>query len=87
MKSYDKPLSIEKLRKLDDKNIDTSEIPPLDGHFWKNAKLIKGAGRKEPISLRLDKETLNWYRNQGKGYQKLMRQVLRTYYKAHKLLG
>ena len=38
---------------------------------------------KEPISLRLDADVIAWFKSTGKGYQKLMNSVLRTYMKAH----
>jgi len=35
--------------------------------------------RKEQISLRLDKEVLEWYRAQGAGWQTRMNAVLKAY--------
>ena len=34
------------------------------------------------ITLRLDRDVLNWLRAQGKGYQTLINQVLRAWYDA-----
>ena len=35
--------------------------------------------RKEQIALRLDKDVLDWYRAQGKGWQTRMNAVLKAY--------
>jgi len=31
---------LERFRNLKDEDIDTSDIPPLDDDFWKNATLV-----------------------------------------------
>ena len=36
---------------------------------------------KKAISLRVDRDVLEWFQNQGKGYQSLMNSVLRSYMK------
>jgi uncharacterized protein (DUF4415 family) len=37
------------------------------------------ADRKEQIALRVDKDVLDWYRAQGKGWQTRMNAVLKAY--------
>jgi len=39
---------------------------------------------KEHVSLRLDREVLEWFRSYGKGYQTRINAVLRSYYEAHR---
>ncbi len=39
---------------------------------------------KKLISLRLDKDVIDWFKDQGKGYQSRMNAVLRAYMKAKK---
>lgn len=39
---------------------------------------------KEPISIRVDLDVLNWFRNQGKGYQTRMNAVLRRHMNAQR---
>jgi BrnA antitoxin of type II toxin-antitoxin system len=34
---------------------------------------------KQAISLRVDRDVLDWFKRQGKGYQSLMNAVLRSY--------
>jgi uncharacterized protein (DUF4415 family) len=48
---------------------------------WTNARLTLPPG-KEAVTLRLDRDVLNWLRAQGKGYQTRINQVLRAWYHA-----
>lgn len=74
-----------KLVNMSDEDIDYSDIPELDEEFFKNAKLIKRKPATEAISIRVDTDTLEWFRNTAKdnpeirGYQTLINDVLRTY--------
>jgi len=74
-----------KLVNMSDEDIDYSDIPELDEEFFKNAKLIKRKPATEAISIRIDTDTLEWFRNTAKnnpeirGYQTLINDVLRTY--------
>lgn len=61
-----------------DSEIDTSDIPPLDKDFWDNARL-RYREPKTPISIRLDPKVLEFFKSQGKGYQKRINAVLRAY--------
>jgi hypothetical protein len=54
---------------------------PLDID-WTKARLVIPPG-KETITLRLDRDVLDWLRSHGKGHQTLINQVLRTWYDAH----
>ncbi len=72
----------DKVDGLSDKEIDTSDIPSLDKEFFKNAELHMPT-RKQSITVRLDSDVLEWFREQGKGYQTKINAILRTYMKAH----
>lgn len=75
---YSKELSLEALAALPDEAIDTSDIPELDEHFWKNAKRIE-PDRTEPVTLRVKKSVLDAFKAEGKGYQTRMNAVLESY--------
>lgn len=80
------PMGEERAKELEampDEDIDYSDIPPLDEDFFKNAKLVKRKPRTEQISIRIDTEVLEWFKNHAKekGYQTLINDVLRTYVK------
>jgi uncharacterized protein (DUF4415 family) len=56
------------------------DAPPLDID-WTQARLTMPPG-KDMVTLRLDRDLLDWFRAQGKGYQTLINQVLRAWYDA-----
>jgi len=72
------PKRLEEIQNIPDSAIDTSDIPELDGHFWENAKMVKPITKKA-ISIRLDSDILDWFKSQGKGYQSIINNVLRSY--------
>ena len=59
---------------------DDPDAPPLDVD-WDKAIIVIPPG-KDIITLRLDRDVLEWLRAQGKGYQTLINQVLRAFYDA-----
>ena len=63
--------------------IDFSDIPETDAAFWATAEL-RMPENKKGIFLRIDPETLNWFKKQGKGYQTRINAVLRSYVEAHR---
>ncbi len=71
-----------KVKAQSDSDIDTSEIPALDPDFFKSANL-RMPSKKASITVRLDSDVLEWFRNQGKGYQTRINAVLRTYMEGH----
>ena len=80
------PLSKEELARLaamSDEDIDTSDIPELDETFWANARVRYPAG-KERLTVRFDEDMVQWFRDQGRGYQTKMNAVLRSFYEAHR---
>lgn len=67
---------------MPDDKIDTSDVPELYEEFFRNAKVRLPAG-KQLISLRLDRDILDWFKRRGKGYQTKINAVLRAYIQAH----
>ena len=61
-----------------DSEIDYSDIPPLDEHFWGRAApnpFYKPV--KTHASVRIDSDVMAWLKSQGKGYQTRMNAILR----------
>jgi uncharacterized protein (DUF4415 family) len=58
------------------------DAAPLDID-WTKARLVLPPG-KESVTLRVDKDVMEWFRKQGKGYQTRMNAVLRAYMEAHR---
>jgi uncharacterized protein (DUF4415 family) len=76
-----------KLEKMIDKDIDYSDIPKTTPGEFARAVVKRGGvivqPEKEQISIRLDKDMLEWFRARGKGYQREMNALLRAYMEAH----
>lgn len=57
-----------------------------DFEFWKDAGIVLPAG-KHPVTLRLDRDVLDWFKAQGRRYQSRMNAVLRSYMEGHRKTG
>lgn len=72
------------LAAMSDDQIDTSDAPYRPDAVW-----MKAADQlphtKKQITLRIDAEVLEFFRNTGARYQSRMNAVLRSYVEAHKL--
>ena len=72
----------KRLAEMSDKDIDTSDIPELDEAFFRQAELR--VPPKQPVTIRLDSDVLEWFKSQGQGYQTRINQLLRRYMDAHR---
>ena len=61
---------------------DPDAAPILHAEWFRNATLVMPE-RKVPVSMRIDREILEWFKRQGRGYQSRMHAVLAAYYRAH----
>lgn len=69
---------LERLAQMPDSEIDYSDIPPLDEDFFKRAKVgVFYRPIKAPVTMRIDKDVLDWLRSKGAGYQTRANQILR----------
>jgi uncharacterized protein (DUF4415 family) len=69
---------LAQLSALEERPIDTSDIPELPSEAWKNA--VRGRFYrpvKQAVSLRLDADVLAWLKKDGQGYQTRVNQMLR----------
>ena len=71
-----------RVRKMQDHEIDTSDNPPLAEAFFEEAVVWKGF--KKQITLRIDPDVIDFFKKQGKGYQTVINEVLRKYVEAQK---
>jgi uncharacterized protein (DUF4415 family) len=67
----------KRLSEMEDKDINTSDIPELDDSFFQNAEIKVPS--KQPVTLRLDSDVLVWFKSQGQGYQSRINKLLRIY--------
>ena len=74
--------NLEKLRKLTDAEIDASiaDDPDWDEEAWSGAVVV--VTKKQPISIRVDEDVLDFFKKQGAGYQKRINAVLRSFMNA-----
>jgi uncharacterized protein (DUF4415 family) len=69
---------LEALKKMPDREIDTSDIPEWTDETWKRA--VRGRFYrpvKKAVSLRLDADVIAWLKKDGKGYQSRANRLLR----------
>jgi uncharacterized protein (DUF4415 family) len=72
---------LAKLRRVTEREIRRTapaELADLPDDFWTDAEVVDPAP-KQPISLRVDRDVLAWFRNQGPRYQSRINAVLRSY--------
>ena len=79
-----------RLSQLTEEEIETwaatdPDHPALDDAFWATAKVTLPV--KEAISIKLDKDVLGWFREQGRGYQTRINSVLRRFVEAQRKAG
>jgi uncharacterized protein (DUF4415 family) len=54
------------------------ELAGLPNDFWDEATVVEPPA-KQPISLRVDTDVLDWFKTQGPRYQSRINAVLRSY--------
>ena len=62
------------------------DAPPTDPAFWKDARLVMPE-TKVRVSLRIDRDVVDWFKSHGRGYQSRINAVLRSYMNARKKTG
>ncbi|BAN25471.1 putative uncharacterized protein [Caballeronia insecticola] len=65
------------MAKMKDADIDFSDMPELGDAFFEQAELH--VPPKQAVTMRLDADVLEWFRQQGKGYQTRINRLLRAY--------
>ncbi len=71
----------QRLDTMNDDEIDTSDIPELDEEFFNQAELRLPV--KKPVTIRLDSDVLEWFKEQEQGYQTRINNLLRKYMETH----
>ena len=83
--AHDRPVrgraNLKRLRQVGDDEIRRTsplELADLPDDFWDQATVVNPVP-KQPISLRVDRDVLAWFKAQGPRYQSRMNAVLRSY--------
>jgi uncharacterized protein (DUF4415 family) len=68
-----------------DDGIDYSDIPDMAKNtaFWASVKPFVPPPPKAQLTIRLDQDVCDWFRDQGKGYQTHINMALRLYIDHH----
>jgi uncharacterized protein (DUF4415 family) len=76
----------ERIDAMTDDQIDYSDSPKVSRELFSTGRLKpskRSAEVKEAISIRLDKDVLEWFRARGRGYQSEVNALLRVYMQQH----
>lgn len=68
---------LKKLNRMQDSDIDYSDIPELTDNFWENAVIEQP--QKISVTIRLDKDLVDFFKQSGPGYQTRINKILRHY--------
>ena len=71
---------------MEDKDINLSDLPEVSPDKFAQAIVRKGlkpVQKKTQITLRVDTDVLNWFKDQGRGYQTNINALLKAYMKAN----
>ncbi len=76
----------KRVRRLTDTEIERNAGDDPDAAMttaadWANARVVWPRG-KSPVTLRLDNDVLEWFRQRGRGYQTRINAVLRAFIEA-----
>ncbi len=75
----------KQIDEMEDEDIDTSDIPPLEKEFFARAKL-RLPKKQVPVTLNVDEDVLEWFRSQGADCEYRLNAALRIYAQAHQEL-
>ena len=73
---------------MQDEDIDLLESPEITPKMFARAVVKRGlqaAKKKSSLTIRLDAEVLEWFRQSGKGYQTTINSLLRAYMEERKV--
>jgi uncharacterized protein (DUF4415 family) len=68
---------LARVDKMRDRDIDYSDVPPLDKSFLSKATTVWPPVKKQ-LTIRIDADVLAWLKSQGKGYQTRINRILRV---------
>ena len=85
--SNDSPTDWKRLETMEDADIDLSDCPEVTPEMFAKAVVRRGGIAKKPnkeqVTLRIDKDVLDWFKAQGRGYQTQINALLKAYMEAN----
>jgi uncharacterized protein (DUF4415 family) len=77
----------DRLAKIKDTDIDLSDSPEITPEQFAKAVVRKGLKpipKKSQVTLRIDSDVLNWFKETGKGFHTRINMLLRAYMEQNK---
>jgi len=77
---------LKRIDAMADEDIDFYDNPEATPEMFARALVrrnFKVIPRKKQLTLRIDSDVVDWYKNQGRGYQTRINSLLRAYMKEH----
>ena len=76
---------LKRLDAMTDADIDLSDIPEVTPEMFATGIVRRGLQpiTKRQLTLRLDIDVIEWFKQQGSGYQTMMNALLRAYMQEH----
>ncbi len=77
----------DRIRRMTETEVEANALSDPDNPPWTTAMLAKAAWvnpEKQAISIRLDKDIVDFFQRQGRGYQSRINAALRVYMDAHR---
>ena len=78
--------NFEKLHSMSDDDIDFSDLPETTPDMWEKGFVRKGLKSQTKVSqenLPVDRDIIEFFKSQGRGYQTKINEILRAYMKSH----
>jgi uncharacterized protein (DUF4415 family) len=76
----------DRVEALTDEEIDFSDSPEITPEMFAKAVVRRGlepAPKKVQLILRIDNDVVEWFKEQGQGYQSQINALLRAYMETH----
>jgi uncharacterized protein (DUF4415 family) len=80
----------KRLAAMTDEDIDFTDNPEVPAEIFARGIVRRGLKpipRKKQLTLRVDGDVVDWYKNQGRGYQTRINSLLRAYMLEHQRNG
>lgn len=76
---------LARLDAMQDEEIDFSDLPEVPADLFAKAVVRRGLKprTKVQLTIRVDSDVLDWFKQQGRGYQTKINTLLRAYMEAH----
>lgn len=69
----------QRINRLNDNEIDYTDIPATDEKFWENAELISPR-KKVEFTIKIDEDLALWLKAKGNSSNQAVNNIIRAYY-------